>query len=395
MKCEWTITTIEQCTSVLGDGLHGTPKYTENGEYAFINGNNLIEGKIHIKKDTKRVDETQYKKYKKPLNNRTIMVSINGTLGNVGLYNDEKIILGKSACYFNINEDIDKLFIYYIIKSPDFKNYLESNATGTTIKNISLKQMKEYEFKIPHLETQHRIASILSALDNKIELNNKINENLELQAQAIFKDWFVGSDDCQPATIADISVNVTDGVHNTVKDDINGNYLLLSCKNIKGGNLSIGNNERHINKETFDKLRKRTHLAKGDILLSSVGTIGEIFMLNTEPCNFEFQRSVAMIKPNADIVSSAYVYESLLYRKAELINSAHGAVQQCLFISDISEFPIDIPSKYKLDKFNSIVIPIFDTITANQQENQQLAALRDTLLPKLMNGEIDVSEVKI
>ena len=126
-----------------------------------------------------------------------------------------------------------------------------------------------------------------------------------------------------------------------------------------------------------------------------VGTIGEILMLNTEPTYYEFQRSVAMIKPNPELVSSAYIYESLLYKKAELINAAHGAVQQCLFISDINEFPIDIPSKEKLDMFNSAVIPMFDIITANHEENQRLAALRDTLLPKLMNGEIDVSKIRI
>ena len=206
---------------------------------------------------------------------------------------------------------------------------------------------------------------------------------------------FVNADDNQSATIADISLNVTDGVHNTVKDDPEGNYLLLSCKNIKGGSLSIGSSERHINKETFDKLRKRTQLAKGDILISSVGTIGETLMLNTEPTNYEFQRSVAMIKPDTKIVSSAYVYESLLYKKAELINAAHGAVQQCLFISDICEFPIDIPSKVKLDMFNLAVIPMFDIITAKHEENQRLAAFRDALLPKLMSGELDVSQVQI
>ena len=112
---EWITTTLEECTDILGDGLHGTPKYTENGEYAFVNGNNLVDGEILIKKETKRVDYSQYDKYKKPLTNRTILVSINGTLGNVGVYGSEKIILGKSACYFNVKESVDKDFIYYIV----------------------------------------------------------------------------------------------------------------------------------------------------------------------------------------------------------------------------------------------------------------------------------------
>ena len=287
------------------------------------------------------------------------------------------------------------LYLYYYFCMESTKRFVRNIAVGATMPSINTKLMGEVEVSVPSIDTQKRIVTILSSIDDKIELNAVINENLEQQAQALYRQVFVNADDNQSATIADISLNVTDGVHNTVKDDPEGNYLLLSCKNIKGGSLSIGSSERHINKETFDKLRKRTQLAKGDILISSVGTIGETLMLNTEPKNYEFQRSVAMIKPDTKIVSSAYVYESLLYKKAELINAAHGAVQQCLFISDICEFPIDIPSKVKLDMFNSAVIPMFDIITAKHEENQRLAALRDTLLPKLMSGELDVSQVQI
>ena len=287
------------------------------------------------------------------------------------------------------------LYLYYYFCMESTKRFVRNIAVGATMPSINTKLMGEVEISVPSIDTQKRIVTILSSIDDKIELNAVINENLEQQAQALYRQVFVNADDNQSATIADISLNVTDGVHNTVKDDPEGNYLLLSCKNIKGGSLSIGSSERHINKETFDKLRKRTQLAKGDILISSVGTIGETLMLNTEPKNYEFQRSVAMIKPDTKIVSSAYVYESLLYKKAELINAAHGAVQQCLFISDICEFPIDIPSKVKLDMFNSAVIPMFDIITAKHEENQRLAALRDILLPKLMSGELDVSQVQI
>ena len=191
---EWITTTLEECTDILGDGLHGTPKYTENGEYAFVNGNNLVDGEILIKKETKRVDYSQYDKYKKPLTNRTILVSINGTLGNVGVYGSEKIILGKSACYFNVKESVDKDFIYYIVSSPTFKQYLESNATGTTIKNISLKQMREYTFELPEIGEQKRISSVLRKIDEKIKNNRAINNNLAEQAQAIFANEFLSLD---------------------------------------------------------------------------------------------------------------------------------------------------------------------------------------------------------
>lgn len=325
-----------------------------------------------------------------------ILLTTEAPLGMVAkLDRDDIAIAQRLLTLRGKNNILDNDYLLYFLQSSTGQHLLKSHETGTTVTGIKQAVFRKLEISIPNIEDQRKIATILSALDSRILINTAINENLEQQAQALYRQMFVNADDNQSATIADISLNVTDGVHNTVKDDSDGSYLLLSCKNIKGGSLNIGSSERHINKETFDKLRKRTQLAKGDILISSVGTIGEILMLNTEPTYYEFQRSVAMIKPDTELVSPAYVYESLLYKKAELINAAHGAVQQCLFISDISEFPIDIPSKVKLDIFNSAVIPMFEIITANNEENQRLAALRDTLLPKLMNGEIDVSAVKI
>lgn len=222
-----------------------------------------------------------------------------------------------------------------------------------------------------------------------------INNNLSQQTQAIFQHYFGGGNNSVPGYISDITINVTDGVHNTVKDDSLGKYLLLSCKNIKGGVLSIGSTERKISEETFLKLRKRTKLEKGDILISSVGTIGEILMLKEIPSNYEFQRSVAMIKPNPEKASSAYIYEALIAKRAELINTAHGAVQQCLFISDISGFEIGVPDVSIMKTFTEIVEPFYTLISEHDKENRHLVALRDSLLPKLMSGEIDVSDIDL
>ena len=188
---EWKEYKLKEVTSVLGDGIHGTPKYDDNGSVFFINGNNLENGRIVIKDTTKRVSEREAEKYKKPLCDRTLMVSINGTLGNVARYNGEPCILGKSACFFNVKEDFEKDFIYYVVNNQYFRNEIERLATGTTIKNVSLETMRNYSFLVPSLDIQRRIASILSSLDDKIELNRKINANLEAQAQALFKSWFV------------------------------------------------------------------------------------------------------------------------------------------------------------------------------------------------------------
>ena len=140
----WVDMSISELTTILGDGLHGTPKYSENGEYYFINGNNLNDGKIEFKERTKRVTIEEFEKYKKKLTDRTVLVSINGTLGNVAFYNEEKVVLGKSACYFNLVDNINKQYVKYVIESPLFQGYAEKVATGATIKNVSLKSMRAF-----------------------------------------------------------------------------------------------------------------------------------------------------------------------------------------------------------------------------------------------------------
>ncbi|MDF1690182.1 MAG: restriction endonuclease subunit S [Cycloclasticus sp.] len=191
MSAEWLEVRLEDVTSKLGDGLHGTPKYDDNGEYYFINGNNLGDGKITIDEKTKRATKEEYLKHKKELTDRTILVSINGTIGNIGLYNGEKVFLGKSACYFNVNEEVDKQFIRYVVTSKYFQDHIRSLATGSTIKNVSLKLMRNFTFRLPPLKIQKEISKVLEDLDKKIELNRQTNQTLEHIAQAIFKSWFV------------------------------------------------------------------------------------------------------------------------------------------------------------------------------------------------------------
>lgn len=174
----WVWTRLGEIISVLGDGIHGTPTYDENGKYYFINGNNLKNGKIIIKENTKKVNETEYLKYKKNLGERTIFISINGTLGNLAFYNNEKIILGKSACYFNLLEQINKKFIYYLLKTGYFIKYAVKASTGSTIKNLSLKAMENTKIILPPLEEQKEIVRIL---DKFFEDENKISKLISLE----------------------------------------------------------------------------------------------------------------------------------------------------------------------------------------------------------------------
>ena len=176
----WKWVRLGEIVSILGDGLHGTPIYDESGEYYFINGNNLLEEKIIIKSTTKKVSQIEYEKYKKDLNKNTMLVSINGTIGNVAFYDNEKIMLGKSVCYFNLLKNVNKKYLKYIFYSVYFIKYVNKMATGSTIKNLSLKAMNLFIIPLPPLEEQKRIVEKLDNVLANIEKLKVSEEKLSI-----------------------------------------------------------------------------------------------------------------------------------------------------------------------------------------------------------------------
>ena len=169
---DWEERKLSEGTSKIGDGLHGTPQYTDDGTVFFINGNNLVDGKIVITKETKLVTELDQSKDDKLLNNDTILMSINGTIGNLAWYNNEKLMLGKSAAYLTISE-FDKKFIYSYLQTSTVKSYFSNNLTGTTIKNLGLKTIRNTNLFVPIIEEQQKIGSLFKQLDDTIALHQR------------------------------------------------------------------------------------------------------------------------------------------------------------------------------------------------------------------------------
>ena len=174
----WEWVRLKSLVSVLGDGIHGTPEYDIIGKYYFINGNNLSKNKIVIKADTKKINEKEYQTYKKELNDKTILVSINGTIGNVGHYNGEPVILGKSACYYNLLDISFKSYVTMLMYTDYFLKYADENATGSTIKNVSLAVMNDFLIPLPPLAEQHRIVAKIEELLPKVEEYGKAQDEL-------------------------------------------------------------------------------------------------------------------------------------------------------------------------------------------------------------------------
>ncbi|WP_095759582.1 restriction endonuclease subunit S [Ligilactobacillus salivarius] len=181
----WEWVRLENVASSIGDGLHGTPKYDKNGEIPFINGSNLKNDKITITDNTKYINDEEYRKIYVNLNQSTILMSLNGTLGNLAKYrSNEKISLGKSAGYISlITKDIYD-FVYISLKSPMFKAYYSKKATRTTIKNISLKDIRSTPIPLPPLAEQKRIVAKVEECMQAIKIiedSSKEYEKLENQ----------------------------------------------------------------------------------------------------------------------------------------------------------------------------------------------------------------------
>lgn len=170
----------------IGDGLHGTPKYNDFGDYYFINGNNILNGNIVIKESTKKVSIQDNLKLLKNLD-ESILISINGTIGNVAYYSGEKVVLGKSVAYLKVKSDnIDLSYLYYYLQTSFSKNYFEANLTGSTIKNLGLKALRGMNIILPSLDRQKKLVSILLKFN---QISNDISTGLPKEIELRQKQY--------------------------------------------------------------------------------------------------------------------------------------------------------------------------------------------------------------
>ncbi len=443
---EWREVQLQNLVSKLGDGLHGTPIYSDEGKYYFINGNNLKDGKIVVDEKTKCVSDVEYHKYKKDLTDRTILVSINGTLGNVAYYSGENVVLGKSACYFNVNNEVDKDFVRYVMSSRNFQYYIEKFSTGTTIKNFSLKSMREFTFMLPPLPEQHQIAAILSTLDAKIDLLRQQNHTLEKITQMLFNRWFVAFEFPVAMNSEERIVNGEERIVNSEKRIVNSEELFTNHYSLSTGYKSSGgamvaselgeipegwrvgsfldifnllsggtpktsipeywdgtikwlsgkdvtashrkfilNTEKQITKEGLNNSATKL-LPKFTTVISARGTVGCYCLLSEPMCMS--QTSYGIKAKSEDI--NFFTYLSVSYIVKKLKSQAYGSVFNTITTSTFKQAEIVIPPQAIQLQFETLVTPIFKKILANEIQIKTLTRLRDTLLPKLMSGNLRV-----
>lgn len=396
MYSKWKEVLLTDVTEKIGDGLHGTPKYDENGNYYFINGNNLNNGKILIKQDSKKVSSEEFEKYKKPLSEKTILLGINGTIGNLAFYNDEKCVLGKSACYINVNNNVNKQFLYYNFLNRDFQIFLEGIATGTTIPNVPLKGLRDYSFRLPPLHEQTTIASILSSLDNKLDLLNCQNRTLEQLAETLFRSYFPMTNEENKYVELGNYVECINGVSYKSSELNPSKVGMVSLKSFdRNGGFSIDGF-----KEYTGKFKEKQVVKEGDLIVAHTDitqdaeVIGNPALVISNP-NFDtmtISMDIVKVISKVDWISIEFIYFLMKTRefKSHCEGCANGSTVLHLNKQAIPTFEFPEPDTGKVSDFTKQAREILNKVFLNHRQLRSLVKTRDTLLPKLMSGEVRV-----
>lgn len=302
------------------------------------------------------------------------------------------------------NEKVNPRILKYYTHSQPYYDWVRSFDTGGTRGNINAKVFGAMPITLPPRHQQDRIVEILKSLDDKIELNRRINANLEAQAQALFRSWFVDFEPFRDGPFVDsqlgkipqgwkiccvedlASYMVSGGTPKSLDSSYyNGDIRWFTTKELKDGFLF--DSEKHIS-ETALKNSAAKLLPENTVLMAIYAspTVGRLGILTAE--STYNQAAVGIIAKKE--IGYAFLYLLLLSERTNLNNLASGAAQQNLNVGIVKRYRVLVPTIDILNSFNEIVNPIFTTIKNNTTQIHNLSALRDTLLPKLMAGEIAI-----
>ena len=326
------------------------------------------------------------------------IISARGTVGEMAMI-PYPMAFNQSCYGLRAKEGlVDEEYLYYLIKHNVV--VLKKNTHGSVFDTITRDTFDDIEVELPSLVEQKIVASILRDLDDKIEVNNKINKDLEQQAQAIYRSWFVNyepfdgtkPDDWSDGTIDALGTEIICGKTPSTKKSeyYGGNTPFITIPDMHGC-VYIVSTERYLSDAGVASQPKKT-LPPNTVCVSCIGTAGLVTLVSEES---QSNQQINSIIPKEGI--SVYYIYLLMQTLAETINKLgqSGSTIVNLNKTQFGKIQVMIPSKRVLQDFDSLCRPLFDTILSNQKENINLSELRDTLLPKFMSGELDVSDIDL
>ncbi|CKB25798.1 restriction endonuclease subunit S [Streptococcus pseudopneumoniae] len=383
----WEEKKLSDGISKIGDGIHGTPVYSEDGDYYFINGNNLVDGKIFLFPETKKVQSNQLTVSDTSLKKNTILMSINGTIGSLAWYRDEKVMLGKSVAYLT-TEEFDRKFIYSILQAPKIVKHFNNNLTGTTIKNLGLKTIRDTVISLPSLPEQTAIGSFFQDIDQLISLQQRKLEVLKEQKKTYLKLLFPARGQTKPALrfagFEDDWKEVKLGEVCSIKGgnawksehySTDGKYLVVTISNVKGNEYiddTYGNR--------IDTVESQFILEQGDILISLTGNVGRVSKM-TEVAAVLNQR-VGKLATNQ---SNNFLFTLLSNRnfEKEMVLSSQGAAQANISNNDVLNYKTSFPSLPEQEAIGSFFQDLDKAIAKQEEKVNQLKESKQTLLRKM------------
>lgn len=351
------------------------------------------------------IDEQKFVEMKRfQVNTDDLIISCSGTVGKVSIIRDDdpKGIISQALLLLRVDKNkILPLYLKYFFSSRDGYNAIVSRSSGSVQVNIAKRDViEQIPLMLPKIETQRKIVGVLNSIDKKIEENERINNNLEQQAQALFKAWFV---DFEPfgktmpsnwltGTIDDLGQDVVCGKTPSTKNaEYYGSDIPFITIPDMHERVYAVTTERYLSKLGANSQAKKS-LPKNSVCVSCIGTAGLVVLVAEES---QTNQQINSIIPKNEI-SPYYIY-LLMQTLSDTINKLgqSGSTIVNLNKSQFGKIQVVIPSETVMKQFDSIVAPLFEKILQNQKENIKLVSLRDTLLPKLMSGELDVSDIDL
>ena len=395
---EWIECKISDIGTVIGGATPSTkkPENYANGTIPWITPKDLssFSGR-YIKRGERNITEIGLKSCStQPLPKNTVLFSSRAPIGYVAIAANE-MCTNQGFKSVVANENTDPLFLYYLLKYN--KNKIESMGSGTTFKEVSGNTMKNIVVSVPtEKEVQKRIATILDSIDDKIEKNASINNNLEQQISAIFVNMFgsaIDALDDSAIKLGDLIESIDNRGKTPPLSDESTAYPIIDVKALSGNSriIDYANCTKYVSEETYKNWFRSGHPREYDILISTVGSLAEmkIFLGNTG-C---IAQNVIGFRTKG--ISSLYLYQYLNYIKNDLVAYNIGSVQPSIKVTHVIKHSIYVAPKEEIEIFDSIARNITQKIYVNYQENKALEQVRDTLLPRLMSGELDVSNINI
>lgn len=335
-------------------------------------------------------------KYAVPTKNDLLLTSV-GTLGIPYLVKEDEIFYFKDGnlTWFREYADLKPLFLYYFFLSSTGKERLNEITIGSTQSALTISGLKQISINLPSFKEQKAIVSILSSFDEKVELLKEQNEILEKMAQESFKELVMKKieNTNRVVTLEDITIKITDGSHKSPKSvDMNG-YPMASVKDMLTYGINIESCRKISKNDYLELVKNGCKPLKNDILIAKDGSYLKHIFLLEEEINLVLLSSIAILRTNE-------LYNPLLLKiflqlsttKRDLENIVSGAVIPRIVLKDFRKFKLKLPSKDIQLKALKVILPLHKKIINNMSQIQTLQKTRDTLLPKLMSGELRVEE---